>query len=147
MEQIEYYVNEEKGVIVAKIYNVKMALYNEFSSFYNTSGETKYEFAPELYILNNGVNKWFINTKKEDYVIGMAKCNFEDGDIFNIEFGKNLARARALKKLNDVKMSFFNFLIGDILNMIKDYQNKLSIFETLKIKKISEIENLISPQN
>lgn len=39
-----------------------------------------------------------------NYYTGRAKCNFEDGDTFNLEKGKRIAKLRAVKKMKQAQL-------------------------------------------
>lgn len=80
---IIYFIDEEKRVVVAKYFPkpVIEKLLNAFSDIFESVQLS--EFFEDNFILN-------------DYYIGIAKCSAED--VFDIEYGKQLARLRAIYK-------------------------------------------------
>lgn len=105
-KNVTYYVNREKKTVVAVIEcDALTPLYildKIFDKFENVNGNHN---LLEMSFDNYHVKNALIN---ERYV-GIAKCY--DGDIFDEEFGKKLALARAkVKKADAVYRNFFKFI-------------------------------------
>lgn len=110
---IKYYVNHENGAVVAKLEDMRhencemFAHFNPFDlgGFGNLSDEMIR----------------YINTFPDSYV-GMAKCHPRDN--FDEEYGKELARARLLVKVNNAKAKIMHHYMKQI-DEIKDSATKV----------------------
>lgn len=105
-KNVTYYVNREKKTVVAVIKcepsTPILILDKVFDKLENANGNHN---LMEMHFDNYYMSKAFIN---ERYV-GIAKCH--DSDIFDEEFGKKLALARAkAKKADAVYRNFFKFI-------------------------------------
>lgn len=103
---VTYYVNREKKTVVAVIRcDIGTPLYifdRMFDRFESVNGNRN---LLDVHFDNFHIENAFIN---ERYV-GVARCH--EGDIFDEEFGKKLALARArAKKADAVHANFFKFI-------------------------------------
>ena len=100
---IVYYVNEEKGVCIAKLPTAVEELYREFNNLTNSFNS----FDPVCFF-----EEWYCKYgKKMNDLVGRAKCNIEDGDIFDVNFGKELAKNRLLSKINEYRTDAYSYVI------------------------------------
>lgn len=103
---VTYYVNREKRTVVAVIKCSAGAPMNildgVFDKFENMNGNKN--------LLEVGFDNFYIkNAFVDNRYVGIAKCR--EGDIFDEEFGKKLALARAkAKKANAIHINFFKFI-------------------------------------
>ena len=85
--RITYYVNEEKGVVIAKLKKWDMVT------------------DTNLYLLNNNLPmiepRFTYNKYYDGYFVGKATCSKDDS--FDLEAGMRIARNRALQKYYDEK--------------------------------------------
>ena len=106
---VKYYINEEKRTVVAviesNIFEVSFLFENAMREFMNVVKN-----AP---IFDPVIDK---NYYIKNRYVGIAKCS--PNDIFDVEFGKQLALQRAkIKKTSDIEKKFFK--IVDALDKLK----------------------------
>lgn len=115
--KIEYYVNEEKRTVVAKITHFhdelvdvceKYCPYEEFS--YMCCGKTAQNLSDYIYTL--------VKVKYPDEYYAVARAH--EKDAWDVEIGKKIARARLLKKINSVKR--------DVLYSVLKYMQDNTIY-------------------
>lgn len=62
------------------------------------------------------------------YYTGRAKCNFEDGDMFNLDKGKRIAKLRAVKKMKQAQLKeamALQYNIRMLLAVQEDIENDI----------------------
>lgn len=63
-----------------------------------------------------------------NYYTGKAKCNFEDGDKFDLEKGKRIAKLRAVKKMKQAQLKEameLQYHIRMLVAMQEDLENDI----------------------
>lgn len=98
--EIEYYVNEEKRTVVAKIFDVRgeiRQLCAKYAPYDDVGCWPAYDGAASDLIryIHNLTEKY----PKDYYAVARA----HEKDTWDVEIGKKIARARLLKKINSVK--------------------------------------------
>lgn len=140
---IKYFVNEEKGVVVARLEGFEsdiLARTNSFSKKFQGIFEKKYID----YYLQNFVIIW---TEKNQHLIknlkGKSSCNLAKGDIFSEYLGKEIAKERLLKKVNILRKKFYEDIWGDLYNFSNIIHPKISYEESRIQKRTQQINYLI----
>jgi hypothetical protein len=104
---IKYYVNKDNGTVVAKITGTKNSALIYIRNKYGALKSNEYK-------------RYMI----PDAFIGKAKCNFDDGDKFNVEYGKELARGRLIDKVHHAtNIRIAKYLNDQIAKLQKDVPN------------------------
>jgi len=108
---IQYFVNEQKGVVVAKMDNVHddcIEICDAVLSKALRSGTFK--LLPSFVALVKYNQKEYLEKANiADTLVTKARCNYDSGDVFDEEHGKSLARARLLEQLFFIR---YNVLIN-----------------------------------
>lgn len=99
--QYTIHVNEEKGIVAVRVTNGVQQLRDEYVNFCVKYGV----FNPNY--LDNFISKY---GKQIDKLVGIASCNREGGDEFDIEFGVNLARERVMACFESYRTKFYTEL-------------------------------------
>lgn len=87
----------------------------------------------------NGIVKYTVKANGEFYT-GRAKCNFDDGDKFDIEKGKRIAKLRAVKKMKSAQLKEALYVQGELRKLIEmqdDVDSKVQIY-TQSLVSITE---------
>lgn len=106
MADIVYYVNEELGTVVAKMPTFEEDFYKEIQKLchkhypFNLAASMARFFVDTAW--DNLHNKYYSALKN---LFGKAHCNYEAGEIFDIEKGKALAKQRLMKKVFSLRES------------------------------------------
>ena len=96
------FINEEKGVVAVRINNGLAQLLEELDLFYAKNGLMfDVEFWREF------CDKY---KKQVDKIVGLATCNYSAGDLFDVNFGHNLAKERALMYFENYRTKMFTML-------------------------------------
>lgn len=90
---IIYHIDEEKRTVVARLIECKEDLINQI--------ENATRYFPEFDLSYTIFHKNYKDYKIPDEFIGIAKC--DPRDIFDVEKGKEIAKARCLMKYHDAK--------------------------------------------
>lgn len=142
-KDFDIYVNEALGVVVAKHPNASNELWEDFAhrmdKFWGSFGVNYWNDFSSL------ANKWFNeNGPVMNNLIGKAKCNYEDGDAFDTEYGKKLAKKRLAEKLEWYWCDFYayihNVMIDHVFMFVKQaefHQERANIIAT-QIAKMTE---------
>ena len=141
MADIIYHVNEPLGVVIARMPNFVEDMHREFESFCNK------QFTDRNILIARGFSCEFyekartlLADKYEPSVkalIGKATCNFEGGEVFDLEKGKELAKQRLIVKvfklryniLREVYEMIFDDFLGPICVKGRQYVNHLAQYE------------------
>lgn len=123
----QYFINEDKGIVVAKI---------SYEQFYNDMVDEIRGFYNKLdvYIdITNIIEKAINKELHYEQLIAKASCNIEAGDIFDEDFGCNLATARLTQKISTLKNKIYmdaakeiDFICFKIIDMAYKYSNRIS---------------------
>ena len=149
MVDITYYVNEPLGTVVARLPNFVEDMEREIESFCTKKYEKKNIYIAIgmaqylLEVIHKLLQDKYAPSIKN--LVGKAKCNYEDGEVFDLEKGKELAKQRLMKKvfylryniLEDAYRIMFNDIVEPIfykkyhyLNHFTEYENNLFTLET-----------------
>lgn len=148
MADIVYYVNEPLGTVVARLPNFIEDMDREIESFcakkyekknvYIAFGMTQYL----LEIIHKLIQDKYASSIKN--LVGKAKCNYESGEVFDLEKGKELAKQRLMAKIFYLRYSIiddaYRIMLNDIVDPIfykkhnylshfAEYKNNLSTLE------------------
>lgn len=93
---IQYFINEQEQVVVAKLDNFRSDTI-EMAERIIHGDDSKHFIFYDVPFVRSMVSHY------PDVYYGIAKCNKNDGDEWDVEFGKTLARARLLKKVTNAK--------------------------------------------
>ena len=148
----DFYVNEPLGVVVAK-----MTRDDFFKAVFDTAMKKllrKYKNTK----LGNGEDwccslsdyiygyfrRWSRARNTEKNVVTRARCNFEDGDIFNEQTGIYIASDRMDMKIASTAHNFLYDFINDMTSFMNDViDNEGNLFD-FYMKTKNHIENLAS---
>lgn len=119
---IQYFVNEQEQIVVAKLTGFRVDAMEMAEKVIFGKEAAKSIFYDDKYVYS-------MVMRYPDSYCGIAKCNKDDGDEWDVEYGKALARARLLKKVSNAK--------SRILYGVKKYMNA----------KIDEITELLERSN
>lgn len=128
MGQIHYHVNEEKGVVVAVLEGV------EYDAIDLLMRKNKYLSYPSMWPRTQPF-------MLKDKYVGKAKCM--EGDVFNIEVGKELAKERLLLKYyKDLYKASVNFVEEMMTTSGKHMEKIWRKYQNIKLD-LKGIENVI----
>lgn len=134
--KIQYYVDAEKGVVIAKLNRLRRENYDmvERLTYWdcwieNTFARSIYDFIDQF----------------PDYYVGVAKCY--SGDTFDEELGKKIARARLLIKVNNTKAKVLHYAqktmmeaIGEVSKIEEHHLNRVEHFENELEDTLGKVE-------
>ena len=141
MADILYYVNEPLGTVVAKMPTFEADFYKEISAFCEKQFESKGAWlSTALSSLFRSKTFELLHGKYESAFInlcGKAHCNYEHGETFNEDKGKELAKQRLMVKVFNLRQNIFNdlyeFMGDEIMNSINGkvihYENHLLMYK------------------
>lgn len=112
-----YYIDNEKKIIICKITDCTFDAINLIEKFENCS----YKF-----LNRDEADKYYIN----DSYVGKATC--QDGDIYDEEFGKKLAKKKMLKKYHVARdRAILRYINNNLKKTEKaiDYMSKFNKIE------------------
>lgn len=119
---IQYFVNEQEQIVVAKLTGFRVDAMEMAEKVIFGKEAVKSIFFDDKYVYS-------MVMRYPDSYCGIAKCNKNDGDEWDVEYGKALARARLLKKVSNAK--------SRILYGVKKYMSA----------KVDEITELLERSN
>lgn len=119
---IQYFVNEQEQIVVAKLTGFRVDAMEMAEKVIFGKEAAKSIFYDDKYVYS-------MVMRYPDSYCGIAKCNKDDGDEWDVEYGKALARARLLKKVSNAK--------SRILYGVKKYMSA----------KVDEITELLERSN
>ena len=100
--EFRVFVNENKNVVVVKLTDALQEYFNEFNQFYN-----RFNVCPDYTVFREFSSKYEVQINK---MIGIARCNTDDGDNFDASFGEKLAKARCLKTFEHFRSVMYSML-------------------------------------
>lgn len=128
MGQIHYHVNEEKGVVVAVLEGV------EYDAIDLLMGKNEYL---------SYFSRWprIQPFMLKDKYVGKAKCM--EGDVFNIEVGKELAKERLLLKYYKDLYKAFEKFFEEMMTISSKHMEKIwRKYQNIKLD-LKGIENVV----
>ena len=93
---IQYFVNEQDQIVVAKLTGFRVDAMEMAERVIFGKEAAKFIFYDDKFVYSTVM-------RYPDSYWGIAKCNKNDGDEWDVEYGKALARARLLKKVSNAK--------------------------------------------
>lgn len=119
---IQYFVNEQEQIVVAKLTGFRVDAMEMAEKVIFGKEAAKSIFYDDKYVYS-------MVMRYPDSYCGIAKCNKDDGDEWDVEYGRALARARLLKKVSNAK--------SRILYGVKKYMSA----------KVDELNELLERSN
>lgn len=110
--KFQTFVNESKNTVIVKVEDAKDEYLVEFCNFYK-----RYNMYPDMSLFDEFISAY---GKQIDKMVGIATCNVEAGDNFNVVFGEALARERYLKVFESYRINMYNMMY-DKLDKMRDY--------------------------
>lgn len=102
-----WYVDEEKGTCVCKCPEAAAMLRKEYRDMGDSEHFWDTNFAEAEY-------RWFETYGNQmNRLFGKAKANLEAGEVIDMERGKEIARARLIKKLSAYRASLYETMIQE----------------------------------
>ena len=123
-KDFDIYVNKTLGVVVAKFPDAAEELRLDFArrmkKFWGSfDGDYWHQ-------LDTFIKPWFLkNGVLMNNLIGKARCNFEDGDEFDVEYGKKLAKKRLAEKLETYRCDFYSYMWNVMLDLIFVFNERI----------------------
>ena len=128
MADIIYYVNEPLGTVVAKMPDFEKDFYKEITTFCQKQFKDKSVWfstgfggllrSKTFELLHGKYESAFVN------LCGKAHCNYEHGETFDVDKGKELAKQRLMVKVFNLRQNIFNdlfnFMEEEIMDAISD---------------------------
>ena len=136
-ESMQYaiHVNEEKGVVAVRIMDGVNQLANEFAMFCrknNTYFDGEY--------FESFVNKY---GKQVDKIVGLATCNTEAGDTFDVEFGVRLAQERAMSWFEGYRTKFYTGYCLKLDDIAERASRRAEASDERRCNRIDRVNDLI----
>lgn len=103
-ENVQYFVNEEKRVVVCKIYDDAEGVVDDMA---------KYNMLPANM-------ESYLNALTPSMFVGKAKCSAED--VFDVELGKRIAYKRAVAKMFQSKQKILRRIHSGSTEMFKKFE-------------------------
>lgn len=141
MADIVYYVNEPLGTVVAKMPAFEDDFYTEITAFCHKQLKDKSTwFSAGLGSILRSKTSELLHGKYESAFInlcGKAHCNYEHGETFDEDKGKELAKQRLMVKVFNLRQNIFNdlfnFMEEEIMDAINEkvahYENHLLMYK------------------
>ena len=128
------HVNEEKGVVAVRITNGISQLHEEYAEFCSKYNGTSFGY------FNEFVAKY---GKQIDKLVGLATCNRDGGDVFNVEFGARLAQERAMACFEGYRTKFYTGLCLKFDEMAEIASARAEKSDNQRIIRIERVNDLI----
>lgn len=148
----EIYVNEPLGVVVAKMSRADFfravfdtAMSKVLKKYKNTMIGNGDDWCSSLadYTLSY-FNKWVLKRNTEKNIVARARCNFEDGDVFDEKIGTYIACDRLDMKIaktaHDFLYDFVNGMTSFMNDVIDNEENLFNFY----MKTSHHVEDLTS---
>lgn len=130
--KFRFFINEEKGTVAVKAIDPLEEYYREFLQFYH-----KYKMDPDYTLFEAFIGAYSDQINK---IVGVASCNREEGDEFNLDFGKELARQRYMKTFESFRINMYAMILGKLDATIGAVVKRLNFSCTRR----AERENIIA---
>ena len=129
------FVNEKKNTVAVKVEDAKTEYLVEFCNFYK-----KYNMYPDMSLFDEFLTAY---GEQIDKMIGIATCNVEAGDNFNVVFGEALARERYLKVFETYRINMYDMMVAKIDNMTASAFSKMTNCDLRRKERADKIKNKI----
>lgn len=117
MNEYKFFVNEEKGIVVATIKKQElsrlvwsMSMRKVCRGAFDSSDEFFTDVVLELFY------KWFNKRYKFSALSATARCNFEAGDVFDEEIGRYIAEDKLDVKVANIAREFCYYMSAQLYN-------------------------------
>ena len=108
MADIVYYVNEPLGTVVAKMPSFEEDFYREINKLCFKHYPSYLSSAMAVFfvsVANESLHGKYESALKN--LFGKAKCNYVEGETFDVEKGKELAKQRLMEKVFKLRENIF----------------------------------------
>ena len=129
------HVNEDKGVVAVRIMNGMDQMMDEYQMFCR-----KYEAPFDRYYIDSFIKKY---GKQIDKLVGLATCNTEAGDTFDIEFSTRLAQERAMTCFEGYRTKFYTGLCLKMDCMAESASKRAEKSDERRCARIDRVNDLI----
>ena len=129
------FVNEKKNTVAVKVEDAKTEYLVEFCNFYK-----KYNMYPDMSLFDEFLTAYGEQINK---MIGIATCNVEAGDNFNVVFGEALARERYLKVFETYRINMYDMMYGKLDKMREYSEARWAACFRRRFEREDRIENKI----
>ena len=133
--QYNIHVNEEKGVVAVRIMNGVEQLANEFAMFCQKN-DTHFDGA----YFNSFMDKYSTQINK---LVGLATCNTEAGDTFDVEFGTRLAQERVMAYFERYRTKFYTGYCLKMDSLAEKASNRAELSDERRCNRIDRVNDLI----
>lgn len=130
--EFRFFINEEKGTVAVKAIDPLEEYYREFRQFYY-----KYKMDPDYTLFEAFIDAYADQINK---MVGVASCNREEGDNFNLDFGKELARQRYMKTFESFRINMYAMMLKKLDTTIEQIVKRLNF----SCARRAERENIIA---
>ena len=124
------YVNVEKRTLVVKGTNPVEELYREYLDFFH-----KHKLHP--YGLFDAFEKKY--GSQIEKITGVAQCNEDFGDVFDEDFGFELAKERYMKTFESYRVLMYNMIYNHLASVSNKAFKKV---ESAVIRKLGREDNV-----
>ena len=133
--QYNIHVNEEKGVVAVRIMNGVNQLANEFAMFCHKN-DTYFD---------SGYFESFMEKygKQIDKLVGLATCNAEAGDTFDVEFGTRLAQERVMAYFEGYRTKFYTGYCLKMDSLAEKASRRAELSDDRRCNRIDRVNDLI----
>ena len=133
--QYNIHVNEEKGVVAVRIMNGVSQLANEFAMFCQKN---------DIYFDGEYFKSFMEKYGKQiDKLVGLATCNTEAGDTFDVEFGTRLAQERVMAYFEGYRTKFYTGYCLKMDSLAEKASHRAELSDERRCNRIDRVNDLI----
>ena len=133
--QYNIHVNEEKGVVAVRIMNGVEQLANEFAMFCQKN-DTYFDGV----YFDSFMEKY---GKQIDKLVGLATCNTEAGDTFDVEFGTRLAQERVMAYFEGYRTKLYTGYCLKMDSLAEKASHRAELSDERRCNRIDRVNDLI----
>ena len=130
------YVNKDKGIVAIKADNAMEELYNEYFEFFY-----KYGMPMDRRLFEEFSKKYEYRINK---IVGLADCNYEHGDVFDVELGTKLAKERYMKTFESYRYKMYNMILEKNNAFATHINKRLDTSANRRKDRYDNIDEIIS---
>ena len=127
----QIFVNPDKQSVVVKGTNPTEELWREFCDFYH-----KYNVATNFNLMNEFMDKYADQINK---ITGIAQCNEDFGDVFDEDFGFELAKERYMRTFEAYRTKMYEIIYASASKMANDAYKRV---ESAVIRRYGREDNI-----
>lgn len=138
---IQYFVNEQEQIVVAKLTGFRIDAMEMAEKVIFGKEAVKSIFFDDHFVYS-------LVMHYPDSYCGIAKCNKNDGDEWDVEYGKALARARLLKKVSNAKSrilygvkKYMSAKVDEITELLERFNEKEFRYEAEEQAALAKLKN------